>query len=425
MNAFIQAIRGMNDILPPQTQYWSSMEHQLKQLAKNYGYQEIRFPIVEQTALFKRGIGDATDIVEKEMYTFEDRNGNSLTLRPEGTAACVRAGIEHGLFHHQMQRLWYLGPMFRHERPQKGRYRQFYQYGVEAFGMSGPEIEAELIFMSARIWDALGLDDVHLQINSLGSMNARMEYRQKLTEYFSQHWDFLDEDSRRRLSVNPLRILDSKNPELQELIAQAPVLTDHLDQDSQKDFEQLQVLLQKAKINYQVNPRLVRGLDYYNGLVFEWVTDQLGAQSAVCSGGRFDGLVELLGGKPTPAVGFAAGLERIAALLAIQPALEQSTDVYVLLLGDQAKSEGLLWVEQWRREAPDLRFWVDSSNSAMKTQLKRADKSGASFAFILGEEEMSSHQVTIKNLRENQPQMRVSHTAVFSHLVTHTRKQSL
>jgi histidyl-tRNA synthetase len=401
----IQAIRGMNDILPPETSYWSFLEQNLAELALSYGYQEIRFPIVEQTALFKRSIGEATDIVEKEMYTFEDRNGASLTLRPEGTAACVRAGIEHGLLYNQIQRLWNLGPMFRHERPQKGRYRQFHQFSVEAFGMAGADIEAEVIFMSARLWEILELKELTLQLNCLGSNQARAHYREQLVAYFSQHLELLDEDSQRRLQLNPLRILDSKNPLMQELIGKAPVLTDCLDEDSRHQFDRLRRLLDHAGIAYEVNPRLVRGLDYYNGVVFEWVTDQLGAQSAVCSGGRYDTLVELLGGKPTPAVGFAAGLERIVALLQTRMTLTQPLDVYLILVGEAATARGLLLAEQWRRELPGLRLITHCGGGAFKAQFKRADKSGARIAIILGEDEMLTQSVAVKYLREDRPQL--------------------
>ncbi len=312
----IQAIRGMNDLLPAETGYWQYVEQQLRFVAAGYGYQEIRFPVIEQTNLFKRSIGEATDIVEKEMYTFADRNGESLTLRPEGTAGCVRAGIEHGVLYNQTPRLWYLGPMFRHERPQKGRYRQFYQFGIEAFGMPGVDIEAEVIFLSARLWELLGLqDDSTLHINCLGSVAARATYREQLVAYFAAHQHRLDEDSQRRLTTNPLRILDSKHPDMQALIAQAPTLLSCLDEASQQQFDQLKRLLDNANLSYVINPRLVRGLDYYNGVVFEWVTNHDRAQNAICSGGRYDGLVEVLGGKPTPAVGFALGMERVIALL--------------------------------------------------------------------------------------------------------------
>jgi histidyl-tRNA synthetase len=406
-NPLIQAIRGMSDILPIDTSYWRHVERHLVATALCYGYQEMRFPIVEQTALFKRAIGEATDIVEKEMYTFADRNGDSLTLRPEGTACCVRAGIEHGLLYNQIQRFWYLGPMFRHERPQKGRYRQFYQFGIEAFGIPGPDIEAEIILLSHRLWQLLGIAKLtHLEINSLGSAEARLAYRQQLVDYFTAHQSILDEDSLRRLTTNPLRILDSKNPAMQALIHNAPTLAASLDTASAQSFDRLRYLLDQAGINYQVNPRLVRGLDYYNGLVFEWVTDQLGAQSAICSGGRYDSLVELLGGKPTPAVGFALGMERVIALLQQQTILQESADIYLILVGEKAEQQGLLLAEQWRNNTP-LRFMVNCGGGNFKSQFKRADKSGARLAFILGDDEVATETVSVKYLREEKPQISV------------------
>lgn len=402
----IQAIRGMNDILPTETPYWRYIEHHVVNIARSYGYQEIRFPIVEQTTLFKRAIGEATDIVEKEMYTFVDRNGDSLTLRPEGTAVCVRAGIEHGLLYNQIQRFWYLGPMFRHERPQKGRYRQFHHFGIEAFGMPGPDIEAETILMSAHFWDILGCKaQVQLQVNSLGSAEARAVYRQRLVDYFTTHKNDLDEDSLRRLTANPLRILDSKNPGMQTLIAQAPTLTESLDAPSAEAFARLQLLLTSAGVTYEINPRLVRGLDYYNGVVFEWVTDQIGAQGTVCAGGRYDALVELLGGKSTPAVGFAVGIERVIALLQRTTILEESADVYVILVGALAEEKGFALADQWRCTLPNLRFVVNCGGGSFKNQFKRADKSGARWAFILGDEEIQAGNVSVKFLREEQPQI--------------------
>jgi len=402
----IQAIRGMRDILPLENRYWRHLENCLLNVASAYGYREIRLPLLEQTALFERSIGGATDIVEKEMYTFPDRNGDSLTLRPEGTAGCVRACIEHGLLYNQIQRLWYWGPMFRHERPQKGRYRQFYQFGVEAYGMPGPDIDAEIIFMSAKILELLNLrGSVTLQLNSLGSKAARAQYREQLVAYFSAHPTQLDEDSRRRLTTNPLRILDSKNPDMQALIAAAPLLTECLDEVSAQHFTQLRYLLDTAGIAYQINPRLVRGLDYYGGLVFEWITDELGAQSAVCSGGRYDVLVELLGGKPTPAVGFALGMERIVALLETRLQLTDPLDAYLILVGQLAEEQGLILAEQWRRELPELRLQVNCGGGSFKNQFKRADKSGARLAFILGQDEIESQTVSVKFLREERPQL--------------------
>ena len=403
----IQAIRGMNDILPEQTPYWQYVENSFRQLMQSYGYQEIRMPIVESTALFKRSIGEVTDIVEKEMYTFEDRNGDSLTLRPEGTASCVRAAMQHGLLHNQIQRLWYSGPMFRHERPQKGRYRQFHQFGVEAFGLDGPDVDAELILMSNRLWQKLGMsDDVSLELNSLGSAETRQQYRKILVEYFSAHEAELDDDSKRRLQTNPLRILDSKNPAMQKLNENAPKLMDHLDAESKQDFEALCNILNDAGVSYKINPRLVRGLDYYSKTVFEWVTDKLGAQGTICAGGRFDGLVEQLGGKATPAIGFALGLERLIELLEIPENVqrENNLNVYLVLMGEQALSKGLPLAEQWRNEISGLKLQVNCGGGSIKSQMKKADKSGAGLAFILGDDELEKNVITVKFLREKKEQ---------------------
>jgi len=403
----IQAIRGMNDILPEQTPYWQYVENCFRQLMQSYGYQEIRMPIVESTALFKRSIGEVTDIVEKEMYTFEDRNGDSLTLRPEGTASCVRAAMQHGLLHNQIQRLWYSGPMFRHERPQKGRYRQFHQFGVEAFGLAGPDIDAELILMSNRLWQKLGMsDDVSLELNSLGSAETRQQYRKILVEYFSAHEAELDDDSKRRLQTNPLRILDSKNPAMQKLNVNAPKLIDHLDTESKQDFEVLCKILNDAGVSYKINPRLVRGLDYYSKTVFEWVTDKLGAQGTICAGGRFDGLVEQLGGKATPAIGLALGLERLIELLEIPKNIqrENNLNVYLVLMGEQALSKGLPLAEQWRNEISGLKLQVNCGGGSIKSQMKKADKSGAGLAFILGDDELEKNVITVKFLREKKEQ---------------------
>ena len=403
----IQAIRGMNDILPEQTPYWQYVENSFRQLMQSYGYQEIRMPIVESTALFKRSIGEVTDIVEKEMYTFEDRNGDSLTLRPEGTASCVRAAMQHGLLHNQIQRLWYSGPMFRHERPQKGRYRQFHQFGVEAFGLAGPDVDAELILMSNRLWQKLGMsDDVSLELNSLGSAETRQQYRKILVEYFSAHEAELDDDSKRRLQTNPLRILDSKNPEMQKLNENAPKLIDHLDAESKQDFETLCNILNDAGVSYKINPRLVRGLDYYSKTVFEWVTDKLGAQGTICAGGRFDGLVEQLGGKATPAIGFALGLERLIELLEIPEDVqhENNLNIYLVLMGEQALSKGLPLAEQWRNEISGLKLQVNCGGGSIKSQMKKADKSGATLAFILGDDELEKNVITVKFLREKKEQ---------------------
>lgn len=412
MSQLVQAIRGMNDILPDQIHIWQHIEAVLRQLALQYGYQEIRFPIVEKTELFKRSIGEVTDIVEKEMYTFEDRNGDSLTLRPEGTAACVRAGIEHGLLYNQIQRLWYMGPMFRHERPQKGRYRQFQHFGAEVFGMAGPDIDAELILITARLWRELGLaQHLVLQLNSIGSNETRICYRNELVKYFEQYQDQLDEDSRRRLHANPLRILDSKNPQLQKIIANAPQLLNVLDAEAQEHFEGLRKLLDTAGVKYTVNPRLVRGLDYYNKTVFEWViTDHEGQQNTVCAGGRYDGLVAQLGGQATPAVGFAIGLERIVNLMEelLKPAVGQRPQAYLIMVGALAQQQGLVLAEQLRDALPHLRLLVDCTSGSFKNQFKRADKSGAELALILGDDEIKASVVGIKYLRADKPQETVS-----------------
>ena len=408
----------MHDILPQDTPVWRHIESVLRGILDGYGYQEIRLPLVEKTELFKRSIGEVTDIVEKEMYTFDDRNGDSLTLRPEGTAGCVRAVIEGSLLRGQIQRLWYQGAMFRHERPQKGRYRQFHQIGVEVYGLGGPDIDAELILMTARLWRQLGLTDIRLQLNSLGDTASRAVYRERLVAYLSQHLDKLDEDSRRRLHSNPLRVLDSKNPDLQELIAAAPQLAEHLDADSRAHFAELRAQLDAAGIHYEINPRLVRGLDYYGRTVFEWVTDRLGAQGTVCAGGRYDGLVEQLGGAPTLAMGFALGLERLVALVqdsgAAVPALVPHA--YLVLVGEAAQQQGLLLAEQWRNASPALRLLVNCGAGNFKTQLKRADKSGANVALILGDDEMQRQVIGIKALRAEQPQRTASWIALIEGL---------
>jgi histidyl-tRNA synthetase len=404
----LQAVRGMNDTLPQQTPFWQYLEQVLRDTVTRYGYQEIRFPLIEYTALFKRTIGETTDIVEKEMYTFLDRNEDSLTLRPEGTAGCVRAGIEHGLLYNQVQRLWYKGPMFRHERPQKGRYRQFYQFGVEVFGLPGPDIDAELLLMTASLWQALGLkQQLQLQINSLGTPASRANYRKTLVAYFEQHKALLDEESACRLAVNPLRILDSKEPQLQQLIANAPQMSEFLDPASRSHFEDLCQQLQTAGISYEINPRLVRGLDYYTMTVFEWVMPILGAQNTVCAGGRYDGLVEQLGGKPTPAVGFALGLERLLALLKDHLRVDSTPHAYLILLGQQAAAQGLLLAEQLRNAVPTLRLLTHCGEGSHKVQFRRADKSEARWALIVGEEELNSDTITLKYLREEQPQQRL------------------
>ena len=406
MSKSIQAIRGMNDILPGETPRWQFVENVFRELMASYGYDEIRLPSLEKTELFKRSIGEVTDIVEKEMYTFEDRNGDNLTLRPEGTAGCVRACIQNGLLHNQTQRLWYMGPMYRHERPQKGRYRQFHQLGVETFGFDGPDIDAELIAMTARLWRKLGMaEEVSLEINSLGSAAARLAYRETLVRYLQQHREQLDEDSLRRLETNPLRILDSKNPDMQSLIEAAPKLLEHLDEESRRHFESLCATLDMMGIAYRVNHRLVRGLDYYSKTVFEWITDRLGAQGTVCAGGRFDGLVEQLGARSTPAMGFALGLERLVALLEDKPLPDLSSPhAYLLLAGEQAEQQGRLLAEQIRDELPQLRLLVNCGGGSFKSQMKRADKSGARLALILGENEISNQQISVKDLRQEEEQ---------------------
>lgn len=404
----IQAIRGMNDILPDQTPFWQQLEDTVRAVLRQYGYQEIRFPILEKTELFQRSIGEVTDIVEKEMYTFADRNGDSLTLRPEGTAGCVRVGIERGLLFNQIQRLWYQGPMFRHERPQQGRYRQFHQIGAEVYGLAGPDIDAELIAMTGRFWRALGLTDVALEINSLGSSAARAAYRETLVAYLSAHREQLDEDSLRRLHTNPLRILDSKNPDMQALIEQAPRLMDSLDEESRAHFDQLRALLEAQGLEYRVNPRLVRGLDYYNRTVFEWVTTELGAQGTICAGGRYDGLVAQIGGRDTPAVGFAMGLERLVALLARnQTADPCPPQVYLALVGN-VQADGLRLAEQLRDQLPALRLQTHCGGGSFKNQLKKADKSGAELALILGDSEREQQTVAVKFLRRESEQTNVA-----------------
>ncbi|WP_040488231.1 histidine--tRNA ligase [Idiomarina baltica] len=403
----IQAIRGMNDLLPEQTAAWQQVEAIIRQVAASYGYQEIRMPVLESTALFKRSIGEVTDIVEKEMYTFDDRNGESVTLRPEGTASCVRAGNQHGLLYNQIQRLWYMGPMFRYERPQKGRYRQFHQFGIETFGLEGADADAEVILLSARLWKALGMaDQVELQLNSLGSNEARARYRDALRDYLEQYKSELDEDSQRRLDTNPLRILDSKDGNTQQLLEQAPKLSDYWDEESKQHFDELKARLDAAGIPYVFNERLVRGLDYYNRTVFEWVTTALGAQGTVCAGGRYDGLVEQLGGKATPAVGFAMGMERLVLLLQEQEKLapRRAVDAYLMPLGEAAELNAQAVAEKLRNELPDLRIVVHSGGGAMKKQIKKADKSGAEVALILGENELENNQLTVKPLRTTDDQ---------------------
>ena len=404
----IQSIRGMHDTLPGESRLWQFVEETAKSVFDSFGYQQIRTPVMEQSALFHRAIGEVTDIVEKEMYSFDDRNGDNLTLRPEGTAGVVRACIEHGLLHNQRQRLWYQGAMFRHERPQKGRYRQFHQMGVEAFGMRGPDIDLEILLMTARLWRQLGVDGAELQLNTLGTPQERAIYRQHLVDYLSQHRDSLDEESKRRLSSNPMRVLDSKNPEVQQVVSDAPLLMEYLGDASRRHFEQICEGLQEAGIDYSVNPRLVRGLDYYVLTVFEWVSDRLGAQGTICAGGRYDGLVEQLGGKPTPAIGFGMGLERIISLLEENSAanLEKRADFYFVASGDMEIKAQLI-ANKLRRDIESVRILANCGGGSFKSQFKKADRSGAGFALILGEDELQRGMVGVKSLREDTPQKEV------------------
>lgn len=422
MSKTLQAIRGMNDILPEQTPLWRYFEGTVANLLDGYGYRQIRMPIVEATELFKRSIGEVTDIVEKEMYTFDDRNGDSLTLRPEGTASCVRAVLEHGISGGgQVQKLWYIGPMFRHERPQKGRYRQFHQIGIEVFNLDGPDIDAELIIMTWRLWGLLGIRNaVTLELNSLGTSEARANYREALVEFLSARLDQLDEDSKRRLSSNPLRILDTKVPETQALLVDAPKLADHLDEASKLHFDGLKARLDAAGIPYVINPKLVRGLDYYSKTVFEWVTDKLGAQGTVCAGGRYDGLVEQMGGKPTAGVGFAMGIERLVLLLEtleqVPSDIARQVDVYFCAFGEAAELQALVLAEQLRDRLPGLRLQMNAGAGSFKSQFKKADKSGALFALILGEDELAQQVVGLKPLRDNGEQQHISWAALSEQL---------
>lgn len=400
----------MNDILPEAAAVWRYLETEVRDIVESYGYSEIRLPIVEYTDLFKRSIGEVTDIVEKEMYSFADRNDESLTLRPEATAGVVRAGITNGLLHNQRQKLWTAGPMFRYEKPQKGRYRQFHQIDVEALGYAGPDVDAELILMCARIWSRLKLTRLTLQINSLGNPEARRRYREELVDWFSSKKSQLDEDSLRRLATNPLRILDSKNPDMADLVAAAPVMLDYLDSESAEHFDQLKSMLDAAGIPYQVNPRLVRGLDYYNRTVFEWVTDALGAQGAVCSGGRYDGLVEKLGGRATPAIGWAMGVERLVALFEASggSATPRPPDVFVVAVGQAALESGMSIAEQLRDARPAILAELNLGGGSFKAQLKRADRSGAQYAVILGDSEVSERRAGLKPLRQGEDQESVA-----------------
>ena len=423
MSKAIQAVRGMNDLLPEAVERWQLVEATARDVLRAYGYREIRLPILEKSELFARSIGGQTDIVEKEMYIFEDRNGEKLALRPEGTAGCVRAGIENGFLHNQIQRLWYAGPMFRHERPQKGRYRQFHQIGVEAFGIETPDLDAELILMCARLWKSLGLEGLTLELNSLGTPESRAAYRSELKRYLKARRDELDEDSLRRLDKNPMRILDSKNPELQPVIAGAPNLSDHLDDGSRTHFDRLGEYLRESGVDYRINPRLVRGLDYYTRTVFEWTTDRLGAQSAVCAGGRFDGLVEQLGGKPAPAAGFAIGIERLVELLTLRDSASPAgvIEAYLVLLGESAGRHGLLLAERLRQAG--LRIECNCGGGGLKVQLKRADRSGARFALLLGDEEIRDKTVTVKDMRGRDVQVSVHQDVLIDFLNERTGRR--
>jgi histidyl-tRNA synthetase len=402
----IQPVRGMNDVLPEEAPLWERLENTAAAIFSAYGYRQIRIPVLERTELFSRSIGELTDIVEKEMYTFEDRNGDSVTMRPEATASIVRACLSHGLLHNQQQKLWCSGPMFRREKPQKGRYRQFHQLNVEAVGYPEPEADAELIALAARLWRDLGIGDVELQINSLGTPESRIAYKTVLIDYLKTHQSELDSDSLRRLERNPLRILDSKNPAMRKILEAAPVLADYLDEDSAAHFERVKSLLTDVRIEFSVNPRLVRGLDYYTRTVFEWVTDQLGAQDAICSGGRYDGLVAQLGGRDTPAVGWALGIERIVDLMKDGGATdeESTADIVIICAGDAARKTGFSYAERLRTELPGLRVVFGIADTGMKSQMRRADRMGAEFALILGEDELAKRQVSIKPLRSEAPQ---------------------
>lgn len=402
----------MHDILPAEMPVWNQVEDGYRRLSESYGYRQIRTPILEKTALFQRSIGEATDIVEKEMYSFDDRNGDSLSLRPENTASVVRTGLQNGLFNGQHQRLWYCGPMFRHERPQKGRYRQFYQLGAEAFGMAGADIEAELIFLAARFWKVLGLENISLQINTLGSSECRSRYKEILVGYFRDHYTALDDDSQRRLETNPLRILDSKNPDMQAVIEDAPTMKEHLDPHSSEHFSALMDILDYSHVSYVVNPRLVRGLDYYSHSVFEWVTDTLGAQGTVCAGGRYDGLIEQLGGRPGYAVGFAMGCERLIAMLIDQERAQKQVncDVYFLVQGEGSARIAHKVAEGLRDQLPQLSMIVHADGGSFKSQMRKADKSGAKLALILGESEIDSGNVSVKFLRKESAQIEIAQT---------------
>ena len=419
MSKTIPPIKGMKDLLPADAPYWHRLEDAMKKVFASFDYREIRTPVLEHTELFKRGVGEVTDIVEKEMYTFEDRNGASLSLRPENTASCVRAGLSNGLLHNQRHRFWYYGPMFRHENPQKGRYRQFFQFGAEAFGFVGPTVDVELILMSAELWRALELPGLSLEINSIGTPSSRQAHREKLLAYFSKHESSLDEDSKRRLHTNPLRILDSKNPDLQSIIEDAPRLADYLDAESIDHFEKFKALLKAAGIQFSENHRLVRGLDYYTRTVFEWVTADLGAQSAVCAGGRYDGLVEQLGGRPMPAVGWSLGVERVVELMKIHelPPADENPHAFLIVAGDESQIRGVQLAQHLRRSCPNLRLANRAGEGGYKAQFKAAVASGAEHLVIVRAEDADSEDpVSYKNLRENEPESKISVSDLISRL---------
>ena len=422
----IQSVRGMNDLLPGDVEVWNEVEVAVRRVVDLYGYREIRVPVLERTELFKRSIGEATDIVEKEMYTFLDNNGESVSLRPEATASCVRAGIEHGLFYNNRIRLWYMGPMFRYERPQRGRYRQFHQFGVEAFGWPGPDIDAEIILIGKTLWKLLGIEgSVKLEINTLGTPEARVTYRSDLVEWFERYENDLDIDSRRRLHVNPLRILDSKNPALQDLIEAAPTMMDYLGDDSRQHFDGLCGYLEDQGISYTVNPRLVRGLDYYTGTVFEWLTDLLGAQNAICAGGRYDGLVESLGGKAVTGAGFASGIERLVEILtqASTDIREYSTQVYVATMGDEAERTGFRLAEILRNAG--IETTMHCGGGKLQRQLKSADQLNAQVGIIIGDDEVQSGTVTVKFLQTDQAQRSVAMSNVVQEICRALEKREL
>jgi histidyl-tRNA synthetase len=407
----IQAITGMKDLLPEETPLWEKVEGVLRETVESYGYSEIRMPILEKTDLFVRSIGEVTDVVEKEMYSFEDVGGDKLSLRPEGTAGCVRACNEHGIIHNQERRLWYMGPMFRHEKPQKGRYREFHQFGIEVFGLKGPDIDAEILMLTNRIWQKFGISDhVKLELNSLGSSEERKQYRSRLVSFLEEHKDVLDEDSKRRMYTNPLRVLDSKNEAVQELLKDAPKLSDFFGEETLAHFNGLRKLLDEAGIHYEINDRLVRGLDYYNYTVFEWVTDLLGAQSTICGGGRYDGLVEQLGGQPSPAVGCAIGLERfmLVAEAVGQKESRGPVDVYFCSMGENARSRSFQIAEQLRTGIKGLRLMMNCGDGAFKKQFKKADKSGARYALVLGDDELEKGMIAVKDLRNDGSQQEVA-----------------